>query len=783
MTPVKNNSTDDKRNLSIPSTRKQNEFNQALSNIYPDEGICGNYKIIKVGSKLLYQNIYEQLFYDADSKTICSKPPISTSINLDKILIQKLVDYPLSEVINDFFSMSYDYERVIDGKINLELIDTIIKKIKENILLISPPNSGKTFNVIKYLLEKKIKFVLIVPLNSQVWQLKEDHLLKDVDKDTAELLVKDFINQGESIVTVYDQIPKIFKCISYPPDYYLIIDEYHKMVTDSNYRGNAIRSIREVMHRFGRTIALSASPYGCIDYRNPGERFKIVNLISDAPGVCINEYKIVTGCQENRFNILIKELLIKYQSNSLQIIFRNHINDLEITKKFITEKMHIMEDDVLIFSSETKDDEIQLQIIETGKIPSNIKYLLCTSAISTGLNIYSKADKIYIGSEPSIVEVYQFINRFREGVDTVFDLIEGDPDPQEKHFYKFREYQSRSLDSWEFLAEYLMGLKLYRELEPDILFKRRYNVEYKEKEIIEKNGSLEPFEEYIIFRGLKDYFKMSIKNQQVRKLFLKKYLGKNKIIIESIDGIIDLKPILTKRIEHDFRQNFPKYIDLINHYPSKVQNHLYNKNLINFREYENNRFIRNFFAHNDRSEKAIGLDDVGPDNLSSFFEPFKWYISLGIEKDLAIKLISIEKCEELYYSLKFIYYLSLKDELKLTNEYKRIGSKLNLNERKFAQQLNEFLNKQNSVTSKNLKSKFNKKSKSVLHNYFKSGYVERLKKVYRNTRVYNNAKKDGHRSGYKFKDILKLNEVVSQFGVNLLAEELKELTEIIKADV
>lgn len=782
MTTKEENISDNKTNLSLPSNRKVNAFHQAMSNIFTSE-VIGNYKLVQIESKLYYLNRYEQIWYDPELKCKVTKPPAKTEYNIDRGLIRKLKKYSILEIREDFFSLSCVIEIDIEEKISPELFENILQEKIENILFISLPNSGKTYNTIIYLKKKKIKFVYLVPLRSQVIQYQKDHELKSVDKETSEDLIKEYFSQGESIVTVYDQISKVFKAIDYPPDYYLIIDEYHKLVTDSNYRGNAIRSIREVMHRFGRTIGLTATPYGSLDYRDCEKRFKIIKFNSAKKGVRVTNYIIVTGCHKNRFNIIIEKLLLKYPSDSLQVIFRNDIEDLNKLEKFIIEELGEKKEDILIFSSETKEDEIQLKIIETRKVPSNIKFLLCTSAFSTGLNIDVEADNIFIGSESSIVEVYQFINRFRNGVNTVYDLIEGsDPDSQGKKFYKFSEYQARILDSWEMLSEQLNGLKLYREFNVNSLFKSSSEKEYVENEIIERNGFAEPFEEYIIFQGLKSYFKMSIKNQEVRKLFLERYLEENKIIIFNIDTLIDLKPKKNMGKVKDIRQNFSQIVDLIKHYPSQIQFRLNRKNLIDIKQYKNNRFISNFFKNNNSSQPVRELSEVSLEILSEFFGAFKWYLSVGVEKELAIKLINTDKYQGLYYSIKFVYYLSLDDQKKQFHEYKRIGSNLNKHEIKFVQQLNNYLIKQDSVTAQSLKSKFNKISNSVIHDYLKSGYIARLGKIYNLDRIYNNAKSQGEKSGYKFRNIDEVGEILSQFDVKLSNDELKELIRIIKSD-
>lgn len=788
MASKKENNSAHKPNFALPSSREVNEHHQAMyNNIIPSEAF-GNYRISKTDSGLIYQNKYEQIIYYSASRSLLVDPFITTIVNLDEKLVKKLKRYPISEVRKDFFSLVCFLEEPIIGQITSELMHKIFASTNENILIISPPNAGKTSNVIEYLLENNIPFILFVPLTLQVTEIsKKYHQLFKVDSDTELKEIKDALFHKKSIITVYDKADTISSKLKYPIDYVCVVDEYHKLVTDSNYRGKAILGLKNIMYRFIRTIALTGSPYGCIDYRRERLKFKLVRIKPvknniESNGINLEKkFHIVKDCGFN--NQIISNLfglLEKFKSNELQVVFANNKETLKKIEKYLIIELGISEKDIVLFTSLTKQHSVQNEIVETGKIPENIRYLLSTSVLATGVNIKAKADKIYILSEPSVVEVYQFINRFRYGVGDVYDLINKSSEQEsELKYYKFSEYQARDIDSWEYVAKYLTGLAQYREFPAEKIFGSKKDDEKSLGFLHIQNKNVEIFEELITYMSLRGFFNLSLRNEQVRKLFIAKYIGNQKIVINSISDLVQ-NGSLPKPVGRDkLKINFEEAARIINQFHDDVFNYLRKDGrYFKYAPYKQNKFVNQHFKKNTNFSNDFLPLNPDAQELSEYFNPYVWYLSVGLDNNLALKLIKHSNCSKLFNNLKYYYYARVY-ELNIDRVRKDDFEGVNRLEYNLVSKLHSYITDKGTISLTELKRLVRENSKNDFLKYFSKGMISRLDNIYDISTNHKKVNGRFKRNVYHFKKISTIDSLLDKFDVDLTGENLGMLNKAI----
>lgn len=348
-------------------------------------------------------------------------------------------------MIDDYISLkrALSYPRVNELTFNSYISEDIetVKKYTFNSksqfnAVVGPMKSGKTFGISKIAIEENIPTVLAFPLRSLAFQ-KYTELLKMYGEDkikyiqgakskksndgTSTTEIAQFIKQKiKFFIVVYDSLPKLFKAANFKPAHYnLIIDEAHNLVTQYDFRSNAINNIIELEEKFKKVIYLTATPEGIFDenLRNPEiTLFKSAN--SNGKQISI-ETKIYKPSDE--LYIIINNIKM---ANGICVLLLDNKKKLKTLKKHLIE-LGYKKSEILLFTSIDKLDDVFVETIKTGEFPKSTKVVLCTRVFSDGVNIFNQIDRLIIFNLNDYWIKRQFIGRFRNGINSIFDFHPG----------------------------------------------------------------------------------------------------------------------------------------------------------------------------------------------------------------------------------------------------------------------------------------------------------------------------------------------------------------------
>ncbi len=254
--------------------------------------------------------------------------------------------------------------------------------------------------------------------NDKIEWTKEDSITTILTNFQTELMLKDKKFRKNVI-----EIIEHFK--------YFVIDEAHSIATDSTYTSSSfhVKSLIEYVaenYPEKKVILLTGTPEPIESYLKL-KKFTIIDKRSECINVVAKKIKVVTQKQAMKLIKKLSNEKVVYMANSATRILKGKTSLLnEIAKNIDIERIAIcMSTTSLSRLKDIINPEMRKQSIDTyeylineGRLPENIEFLITTSRLKEGLNIFD----IHVAFCESMLlsDIVQFMGRFRKGLDTLY---------------------------------------------------------------------------------------------------------------------------------------------------------------------------------------------------------------------------------------------------------------------------------------------------------------------------------------------------------------------------
>lgn len=412
-----------------------------------------------------------------------------------------------------------------DEEKSLDIIFSAIDH-KQKILINSPMKTGKTTFMIESLSDKLIQCdvqpVIIVPVLSLMDNIKSKYNF--IDKSNG--FTKEITLNNKPIVSTPESLHKVIKaCEKYDKQFYLIYDEIHQSILNSNFRKQLINPLLCYENSLCTGLmGLSAT----IEPLEP-VNFDIIYKI-EVKNKFIQSDKtiIVTDFSRNCDNILNFIRYMKITNNNKLVIARinnkEHIKAIggklnDVLTWYRTEN-ECEEDKKYIKSMEMLESALEGYDVSNNK---TIKYILCTNLIDVGVELQFKEKPIvidFIDNTSNLIEDIQFIGRFRQGIDKLYlvgNLNVKKPNTKPKNYMK--EYQNKLETNKKIIENINIVNCLMKQTDEKVKTPL-------ETTSIAYNYATEEYElnEYIL---MSEVFKQCISFYKQRGVYLKKFLEKH----------------------------------------------------------------------------------------------------------------------------------------------------------------------------------------------------------------------------------------------------------------
>lgn len=236
----------------------------------------------------------------------------------------------------------------------------------------------------------KYRFIFLVPTRVLCSQVARKN-------KTAELKGKMRINESDSIVTAtYDNINK---AISESKKNILIIDESHKLVSDNNYRGNALNAVREAENKCFSVMHITATTRPLLQFYKYDHMIKMSPLNADK-NKNVNTLTLVDIPSQKRAESLISFIQDKFQEDKKMLV---RVNSSKIIKEIVntlslknitlssnTYKIGIACNKETMRKLDLKHLDVTEHIQEKELIPENVNIVLTTSVLDVGASIHNE---------------------------------------------------------------------------------------------------------------------------------------------------------------------------------------------------------------------------------------------------------------------------------------------------------------------------------------------------------------------------------------------------------
>lgn len=364
----------------------------------------------------------------------------NNSIHTDFIQIMN-VQYDESHPILDYLyskNNKEDFKRIF-----LEDSDSKYASIT------SKMSNGKTYSTLLMAIENKVKLVLLVPLRILGTQTLKaaDSILQTNTNNSVGLVmggnnnsignnfcnpndIQEAIDRGIHIfICVYESLNKLLETETFnTQEYILVIDEAHNLVSQYDFRSDAINRIANHMEKFKKIIFMTATPE--IVLPEEFHTIKKIEFTKETQGLSARIPLKLVHYGDNPIELValeaIKDCVARGQKKII-LLLDNKENLLFIYNNLIhIEKLN--EDSVgLLFANPPEQfkestEKLMSFIIENEKTPDNLQVLLSTRVFSDGVNIKEFVDSIILMNVREYHLKRQFIGRFRLGVGEIFDF-------------------------------------------------------------------------------------------------------------------------------------------------------------------------------------------------------------------------------------------------------------------------------------------------------------------------------------------------------------------------
>lgn len=258
----------------------------------------------------------------------------------------------------------------------------------ENVLMVAPTGSGKTYSIINTLKELDIKALFIFPNSANVQQaIVEYNIAGAYDKIPTKHALKD----NNLVAMTWDKTEQLLN--EDLSEYIIVIDEIHQTYTDA-FRSKAIKSLNNITNKCRGRLDITATPSKL--------EFEIYNKVIEYKQNIQTEYKVKLYDKIN----IGKVIEILNNSNNAMLL-KDSISTLNYISKKVNKKSGVV-------ISDTKDTSKLYDRIVSYSDMEGYEVLLNTSVITAGVNINNPnvTDIIVIG-EKDIGKIKQYVARVR----------------------------------------------------------------------------------------------------------------------------------------------------------------------------------------------------------------------------------------------------------------------------------------------------------------------------------------------------------------------------------
>lgn len=318
-----------------------------------------------------------------------------------------------------YFNYSTDNLNMYQGKNikikNKYITENQIKAIFDSIatgdktLITAPTGSGKTTSFLRYVKKYNKKIIFLLPYVSTTKQVNNEHMQQGKIVSFYGSKKVDLTGNEQVIIATYDKAAQIRKLVD-KNDYTLVLDEGHNIVSQYNFRRQAMISVKKLEQLARSVIHITATPVGLkSDYDN------IYNFTKK------RSFKKVNVVDRKHKAELMSLIVNNSKSRCLDIVRINNKREQQQIKDSLINANHYSKDEILILNSDLKDEKEFINLINNEKIASNYRLLLTTSLIDDGVNIKNKnINNIYFYGSLDINALLQFPSRCRAGFNEMF---------------------------------------------------------------------------------------------------------------------------------------------------------------------------------------------------------------------------------------------------------------------------------------------------------------------------------------------------------------------------
>ena len=238
----------------------------------------------------------------------------------------------------------------------------------QKIMIISPPNTGKTYYTMNSLPEEdfKKKYIYAFPTKSLGLQKAEETGIYFVKEGSYP---KFGLNK---IATTFDSLEKFFGSDEFrPQDYILVIDEVHNIISTNNYRSKIMKKMKEYFSDFYRVIALTATPIESLLF----DEFQVFCFESEKD---TDKYDIIFCKDKSK---TLDKYLVKGKTN---FIFLNGKEKAEEEASSLEQQGYR----TLLLNKETVKHPSAESILTTSKFDQHYDAVFLTSFWAEGVDIY-----------------------------------------------------------------------------------------------------------------------------------------------------------------------------------------------------------------------------------------------------------------------------------------------------------------------------------------------------------------------------------------------------------
>ena len=475
--------------------------------------------------------------------------------------------------------------------------------------------------------------------------------------------VNKLIEQHSFIVTTYNSFKRLNEKIRNRWDYYLIIDEYHKIISDSNYRTDSLHYIYKNMFNYLRFIGLTGTPFGCINNNLLRYNVKLVNVLLNAKFSLIKgNYSIIRYANFHGLRRTNDGLLYHYIKNRISkgtnLIFINDIDLLENIRTKLFEEEVIKKGEYLFFTSESMDNPENLTVVRRFEVPEKIKVIFSTSVMSTGINLKGfNFNNVFIYKEQNLIEIIQFIYRFRDGINNVYDFVPYDESKQSKFDFE-AEVKTLTNTYSKIIDNINLAFKKDRLMLKEYITHSSNNL-IKNDLIIYDNYEVALNENRIRWSVLSKLHKRAMLDTNIRVEYLQLY-GFKKIELPPPDFDnyeVDFKKSRKLSAAHKNVIKESLLLDLADHnceIVSYFRDFLTKKNASLFNNIPNQHLIKSLPQDSFNFIMKSYDDDLGRNTIKNTLLDFLFFHSTGVSIETAIEMTRKNDRDKLTKAIEFL---------------------------------------------------------------------------------------------------------------------------------